>query len=75
MPVLHISDFEIYESAQPGYTVQNLYVRDENGQEALPGYTFKFNDARFSYDYLDHDLILNRQINFEALALLWHFYQ
>ncbi|WP_244445272.1 hypothetical protein [Microvirga sp. BSC39] len=48
--------------------MQNLYVRDENGQEALPGYTFKFNDARFSYDYLDHDLILNRQVNFEALG-------
>jgi hypothetical protein len=68
MPVIHISDFSITEDAIPGLKIRDLYVRNPDSPDPLEGYTFTFNDPRFSYDYLDRDLVLDSELNFEALT-------
>jgi hypothetical protein len=68
MPVIHISDFSITEDAIPGFKIRDLYVRNPDSPDPLEGYTFTFNDPRFSYDYGDRDLVLDSEFNFEALT-------
>jgi len=59
---------EMFENRDPGLSVSKLYAREEDGQEALSGYQYRFNDDRFSYDYLDNLLIFIAPLNYEALG-------
>ncbi|MBD2750437.1 hypothetical protein IC232_27645 [Microvirga sp. BT688] len=68
MTAFTFSTLDMYKNRNPGDPVSKLYARADDGQDPLPGYVYRFNDDRFSYDYLDHQLIFNAPLNYEALT-------